>query len=160
MRISFKGRDMKKEQSGFTLLELIVAVVLIGMLASIALPAYNGAVEKSRIARATSDIARIEIAIERFLTNGVLPANLAAIGMDTLIDPWGNPYRYLNIEALPNPGVGAVRKDHNLIPINTDYDLYSMGKDGSSISPLTATASQDDIVRAGNGGFLGLAKDH
>ena len=151
---------MKKEQRGFTLLELMIALVLIGMLAVIALPAYNGAVEKARIARATSDIARIEIAIERFLTNGVLPANLAAIGMDTLIDPWGNPYRYLNIEALANPGVGAVRKDHNLIPINRDYDLYSMGKDGLSISPLTATASKDDIVRAGNGGYLGLAEDH
>ena len=151
---------MKNEQSGFTLLELLVALVVTGLLVTIALPAYNGAVEKARIVQATNDIVRIEGAIERSFTNSGLPANLAAIGMDTLIDPWGNPYRYLNIEALPNPGVGVVRKDHNLIPINRDYDLYSMGKDGRTVSPLTGTASRDDIVRAGNGGFVGLVEDY
>ncbi len=77
-----------------------------------------------------------------------------------MIDPWGNPYRYLNIEALANPGVGAVRKDHNLIPINGDYDLYSMGKDGRSVSPITGSPGQDDILRAGNGGYVGLAGDY
>jgi general secretion pathway protein G len=34
-----------------------------------------------------------------------------------------------------------------------------MGKDGASVSPLTAKASRDDIVRANNGGFIGLAED-
>jgi general secretion pathway protein G len=44
-----------------------------------------------------------------------------------------------------------------MVPINTDYDLYSMGKDEASTAPLTARASLDDIVRANNGGFIGLA---
>ncbi len=47
-----------------------------------------------------------------------------------------------------------------MVPVNTDYDLYSMGKDGKSTSPFTAKASQDDIVRANNGGFLGLVSDY
>lgn len=52
------------------------------------------------------------------------------------------------------------RKDHNLHPINSDYDLYSMGKDGKSVSPLTGGPSRDDIVRANNGRFVGKAADY
>jgi general secretion pathway protein G len=50
------------------------------------------------------------------------------------------------------------RKDKQLQPINTDYDLYSVGKDGDSVAPLTAKKSLDDIVRAGEGAYVGLAK--
>ncbi|MCP5251868.1 MAG: hypothetical protein H6939_09135 [Burkholderiales bacterium] len=46
------------------------------------------------------------------------------------------------------------------MPINSDYDLYSMGKDGASVSPLTAKASRDDIIRANNGRFIGRAADY
>ena len=53
-----------------------------------------------------------------------------------------------------------VRKDHNEHPLSTDFDLYSMGKDGKSVAPLTAKASRDDIIRARNGGFIGLASDY
>ncbi len=158
MRISFKGRDMKKEQHGFTLIELMIALIVLALMATIALPVYSGAVQKARILQATGDLSRIESALERFRANNVLPANLTAVGMDTLQDPWGNPYQYLNIEAGVN--LGAVRKDRNLVPLNTDYDLYSVGKDGLSRPPLTARASQDDILRAGNGAYLGLAKDY
>lgn len=49
------------------------------------------------------------------------------------------------------------RKDRFLVPINTDFDLYSMGKDGTSVPSLTAAASRDDVVRAANGAFIGLA---
>ena len=157
MRISYKARDMKKKQHGFTLLELIIAVIVAGLMAAIALPVYSGAIQRARIVQATGDMNRVESALERFRANGVLPPNLAAVGMDTLIDPWGNPYQYLNIEAGVNRG--AVRKDRNLVPINTDYDLYSMGKDGISRPPLPARPSRDDIVRAGNGSYMGLAED-
>lgn len=55
---------------------------------------------------------------------------------------------------------GQARKDRNLVPINSDFDLYSMGRDGQSAPPLTAKVSRDDIVRANNGGFVGLASDY
>ena len=45
-------------------------------------------------------------------------------------------------------------------PVNSDYDLYSKGKDGKSQTPFTAKASQDDIVRANDGSFLGLVSDY
>jgi general secretion pathway protein G len=40
------------------------------------------------------------------------------------------------------------------------FDLYSKGKDGNSAPPLTASASQDDIVVANDGGFIGMAKNY
>jgi general secretion pathway protein G len=54
-------------------------------------------------------------------------------------------------------GNGQARKDRFLVPLNDDYDLYSMGKDGTSSPPLTAKVSQDDIIRANNGSYVGLA---
>ena len=56
-------------------------------------------------------------------------------------------------------GKGGFRKDRFLVPINTDFDLYSMGADGASVGPLTSAVSRDDIVRANDGGFVGLASD-
>jgi general secretion pathway protein G len=53
--------------------------------------------------------------------------------------------------------MGQVRKDRNLVPINSRYDLYSMGADGRSVPPLTAQESRDDIIRANDGGYVGLA---
>jgi general secretion pathway protein G len=46
-----------------------------------------------------------------------------------------------------------------VVPINSDYDLYSMGKDGESVPPLTARASRDDVIRANDGAYIGLASE-
>ena len=75
------------------------------------------------------------------------------------VDPWGRPYAYLNIAAAGG-GVGGFRKDKNLNPLNTDFDLYSSGKDGASSGPLSAQDSRDDIVRANNGSFIGKGEDY
>jgi general secretion pathway protein G len=53
-----------------------------------------------------------------------------------------------------------MRKDRFLVPINTFFDLYSMGKDGQSVSPLTAQASRDDVIWANDGAFIGRASDY
>jgi general secretion pathway protein G len=55
---------------------------------------------------------------------------------------------------------GRLRKDRFLVPINPDFDLYSMGKGGRSVGPLTTRHSREDIVRASNGRFVGLAEDY
>lgn len=57
----------------------------------------------------------------------------------------------------PCGGVGGARKDRFLVPINSDFDIYSMGRDGQTVAPLTAKKSHDDIIRASDGGFYGLA---
>ena len=144
---------------GFTLLEILIALAIVAILASIAVPSYQAYVEKARIAQAMADINDIEQSIERFYVgNNRLPADLTELGKAGLRDPWGSPYQYLNIATAM--GLGMVRKDRSLVPINSDYDLYSMGADGQSVSPLTAEVSRDDIVRANNGGFVGLASDY
>ena len=79
--------------------------------------------------------------------------------MGGLLDPWTHPYQYLRINGANIKG-SSLRKDKSLVPVNTDFDLYSMGKDGASVSPFTAKQSRDDIVRANNGKFVGLAADY
>jgi general secretion pathway protein G len=103
------------------------------------------------------DIQNIsQMVLESFYVNKSFPASLADVGLDKLRDPWGNAYEYWPITGDTNQ---KVRKDRNLHPINTDFDLYSKGQDGSTNYPLTASASQDDIIRANNGAFFGLASN-
>lgn len=55
--------------------------------------------------------------------------------------------------------IGAARKDGNLVPINTNYDLCSFGKDSKSKAPLRAKDSHDDIIYANDGAYIGLASE-
>jgi general secretion pathway protein G len=81
--------------------------------------------------------------------------------MQDRTDPWGNPYHYLNIAALPDKSDSPqTRKDQNLFPLNSDFDLYSMGQDGETKISLADETSQDDVIRASNGKFIGLASDY
>ena len=147
------------KKSGFTLIELLVTVAILGVLAGIVSVAYNGYIKTTKISSAIQQIRAMSIVINDYQANNkAFPDSLADVDLDTLQDPWGHPYRYLNIATATNPGM--VRKDHNLVPLNTDYDLYSTGPDGMSASPLTAAASQDDIVRANNGGYVGEASSY
>lgn len=145
---------------GFTLVELLLALAIVAILATIAFSSYSGYRIRLDNQQARNDILLIQIAIERFHSTHFNYPNQLTDLTDTipLQDPWGQTYQYLNITTVK--GIGQVRKDHNLVPLNTDYDLYSMGKDGKSVSPLTAKASRDDIVRANNGAFVGLASDY
>jgi general secretion pathway protein G len=147
----------QRRQGGVTLLELVVTMMAVMVLMSIAVPAYNGYATRARVAVAVGDIGRISLQLYRWqLSTRSFPATLGEAGLDAN-DPWGTPYQYL-------PVAGAnradLRKDRNLVPINTDFDLYSMGPDGKSAKPLTAAFSQDDVVRANDGSFIGVARDY
>lgn len=150
-------RGRRGRRGGFTLLELMLALVVVGLLGAIALPSYRAHLDRSRVAQTIGEMKRLEMSIERYVTErGRLPASLAALGA-VPVDPWGRPYQYLPMEGA---NVGQVRKDHAQHPLNTDYDLYSMGADGESVGPLTARKSRDDIVRARNGAFVDLASKY
>jgi general secretion pathway protein G len=144
---------------GFSLLELMAVITVLGVLLAVAMPSYARYVARANTSAAIADIARIHLAIETYTMNhDVPPPDLAAIGKGGMLDPWGQPYIYLSFTGLK--GKGAMRKDKNLVPINTEYDLYSVGPDGESVPPLTAKNSRDDIVMANDGGFIGVASDY
>jgi general secretion pathway protein G len=146
-------------ESGYTVVELVIVFAIIGVLTAVAIPIYGGYTDRQDRRTAITDIHVLQTAITRFRTEfGGLPNSLDGVAKPGLVDPWGNPYEYLNIEDM-NPG-DQPRKDKNLVPLNSDYDLYSMGKDGESKIPLTSPESHDDIIRANDGAFVGLAIDY
>ncbi|MEW6560239.1 MAG: prepilin-type N-terminal cleavage/methylation domain-containing protein [Pseudomonadota bacterium] len=148
----------QRRARGFTLLELMMAIALVGVLTAIALPIYSGYKLKVQNAQAQQDVVSISAAIESYQTyNRKLPDSLADIGIAGKLDPWGHPYVYYNIEA---NGRGGARKDKALNPINTDYDLYSMGANGQTQSQISSKVSLDDIIRANNGAYIGLASNY
>lgn len=147
--------------SGLTLLELLVGIALLSLISSIALPAYTGIREAGNVQSAIADIRAIEEAVFRYsLThNGMIPGSLNEIGRQSMLDPWGNPYQYRQIPANLQ-GVSGLRRDRNLLPINSDFDLYSNGVDGDSQDSISAAKSLDDVLRANDGTFIGLASEY
>jgi general secretion pathway protein G len=158
--------DVLTRHNGFTLIELLVVGAIITILSAIAVPSFYSYLDKARYIKAVGDISTIGKDILSYHTAyNKYPDNLAQIGRATLKDPWGNSYQYLKIASESagggnkggKGGKGKYRKDRFMVPINTDFDLYSLGRDGKSVPPLTAKQSRDDIIRANNGGYIGYA---
>lgn len=158
MRVANRERVTARPK-GFTLVEVLISLAVVGVLAAIALPAYSRYQERMRVDQARRDIAMLSTNIKlRWEDTRAYPDSLADAGLGAPLDPWGRPYQYLNLA--PASARGQARKDHSLVPINTDFDLYSMGPDGESSPPLTARHSRDDIVRANDGAYIGVAADY
>ena len=137
-------------QEGFTLLELIITTAIVAVISMISNSAYTGYVDTTKNSEAAIQIRTLSFLINDYVMEyGQYPDNLEDIGNENLKDPWGNPYVYLNLHSGSGSGghgggghaddgssdqddtnVGAARKDGNLVPINTNYDLCSFGKDG------------------------------
>lgn len=149
---------IRRQSKAFTIIELMIAVAILGVSAAIAIPIYTQYKVKLNTAIAVKDIVNIQVAVESYYqAKDIFPNSLTEVSMNLLLDPWGAPYVYLNLDGVP---IGQMRKDQALVPINSDYDLYSKGPDGASVAPLTAAASRDDIVRGNNGSFIGVAADY
>jgi general secretion pathway protein G len=136
--------------------EILIVISIIGTLAAISTTMYVGYLNRARVSVAIQAITALSIELSDYgLNSGTYPQSLNELGYGTILDPWGNPYRYLNIANVK--GKGKVRKDRFLVPINSDFDLYSMGKDGDSKPPLRARKSKDDVIRANDGQYIGIA---
>ena len=126
--------ELKKDESGLTLIELTIVIVILGILAAFIAPRVINAPQQAKVAKAQTEINSIKTALEQYaITTGEYPTteqglsalwrvpspapmNWAGPYVDSpnFMDPWDNPYVYRQ----PSTHYGY------------DYDLYSMGKDG------------------------------
>jgi general secretion pathway protein G len=147
---------------GYTLVEVCICIAIISILAGLAAQYLSSYRYRVQIVVGISDIKMIEKAIAGYTAEkGELPDSLADIGLSAMVDPWGRSYEYLRLDGGKTPGLnGKRRRDKNANPVNSDYDLYSMGRDGKTAAQFTAQNARDDIVRANNGAYCGLAENH
>ncbi|MFK8047669.1 MAG: type II secretion system major pseudopilin GspG [Halioglobus sp.] len=127
---------MKRSQSGFSLVEILVVLVIMGLLISIVAPTVLNQADEARVQKVYADFKSIETALKIYrLDNFVYPSSEQ--GLEALVeastidpeprnfkqggylpevplDPWGNPYLYLS------PGE------------NSEVDIYTLGLDGVS----------------------------
>ncbi|QEP44367.1 type II secretion system protein GspG [Ectothiorhodospiraceae bacterium BW-2] len=122
---------MRRTQSGFTLIEVMVVVVILGILAAVVVPRIMDNPDKARVTKAKQDIRALESALNLYkLDNFTYPTTDQ--GLEALVqppseaknwkqggymasipkDPWGNDYLYLS------PGIQG------------DIDIFSYGADG------------------------------
>lgn len=143
---------------GFTMAEMAIVLLIAAVLIAIGIPTFDTYIEKSRVIQGALDINDMSKTIKQFeRKTGALPEALADVGFDDKRDPWGRPYEYHNLRTMN--GNGQARKDKVLKPLNSDFDLYSIGRDGLTHPSLLNAASRDDVVRARDGSFVGTAQE-
>jgi general secretion pathway protein G len=152
----------QKRVRALTLVELILAIAILGTLAAVAVPSYSNYIDKARNSAAMADIREVELGIVRFQAErGRPPDTLAEAGIPTPLDSWGRPYQYTRIAGLSEAERDAkCRWNKFEKPLNDDFDLYSMGKDGKTKPKTTHKDSFDDIIRANGGAYVGLASEY
>ncbi len=112
-------------RSGFTLIELMITIAIVGILAGIALPSYSAYVEKSKIRTAQSDVVALGMALEnlrqRTLSYGdiVAPVTTTAIEITAVISSWS--------------------------PASSDYS-YAIGSKGASTYTITASGPAGNLA--------------
>ncbi len=163
-------RTGRARQLGWTLIELLLSLTIMGTLMMLVTPKVQETVDKARVAKAIGDIQALQTDIIGYEASyGAPPETLAEIGRAGFLDPWKNPYRYQSFvtiteedgkrKVVSNPAAKP-RKDKFLKPLNSSFDLYSMGSDGETKDDLQANESWDDIVRANDGAYVGLASKY
>jgi general secretion pathway protein G len=153
------GRKVAGHRRAITIIEVLIVGAIVVTVSAIGLPAYTRYRINADTARTMVDIRTLEKDIYTHEgDNGKLPDFLEEVRFYTPLDPWKTPYQYLNTST--KKGKAKARWDKLFKPLNTDFDLYSMGPDRDTQENLDKKESLDDIVRALNGQYVGLASEY
>ena len=143
LRRPARQSPQRAKSRGFTIVEIIVVVVIIGVLATLILPRLIGRVGEAKQGTAKSNLAQLEAAVEMFSHDyGRLPQEMAelvnrpsdvsedrwhvpTVKAKDLLDPWGRPW------------ILVIPSSHGNL-----YDLYSLGADGTE----GGTGENADVV--------------
>ena len=147
----------RARRRAFTIVEILATTVVVGILATVATVKYKQHTQRLKVSTAILDLQGLNFQIS---VMDPLPASLADIGRGGMMDPWGNPYEYLRFDLSGGGSPPGARKDRNLHPLNSTFDLYSRGPDGASSLPLTSGPSRDDIIVANDGKYVGIARGY
>ncbi len=125
-----KANQVNRRKAGFTLIEILLVVVIIGILAGIGIPALSGKSEQAKIAQAQANIKAIESALAIYeMNNGAYPSSL-----DGLLDSSKQGFPFLDKQSVPKdpweqPFSYAVPGSHNTYK----FDLYCTSPNGKTI---------------------------
>ena len=136
MKSSTQQTAHSRQSRGFTLAEIMLVVIIIGILASMVVPRFAGQTEKARMARAKADLAIIGQALDLYeLDLGHYPDSLeelaqreppSKLGQEEAAR-WNGPYLK---KGLPKDPWGQVYHYTKESQHHQDYDVFSLGPDG------------------------------
>lgn len=127
------NQQQRKRRSGFTLIEILLVVVIIGILAAVVTPRLGGHTKRANISAAKGNIAALGLAIDTYeVHNGYLPPTLNALVVKSNEDNWLGPYvKRIPLDPWKRPFIYTVK--------GNQYDLICVGPDG-------AQGGSDDIT--------------